>query len=489
MPRTGDVTAIGFPSNLVRYLVNFRSPEDPNPTLEVGEKLFWIKIHSTSGSTVHLTTIFRDIIQTTQEGAFTFQLSLNPVTTEKVDELSVRVILPSDAIISDSSPTFLKAGEQGNTLSGVSKDIDTSSETPEGLTVTFNSRDLRLLDISYAEMTVEYPTRVIDFLMKLRSGGGRPLSSVRLMIPPGSEVIETKDELGKIGNSYDKDSGGLTVNFRRSLNQGEYETIQARFKIPEDSTLIEESDGVLRIYLLLPMNLTVRVYDLTVNLRAAELLSSTPEPENLQKIYPESLQLSYTFDHIDPFNAEETYVQLDYKPLPSRFSILPYLWGGVLAAIALGAVVSIYARRRAGVVSEEEKPLLELVDEADELSAACQRIADLISTRKILDKGYVRPRILELRSSVRRYTGRIASLAGELRKSKPELGEHLESLAEAAKRIESDVESLWLATHSYLTGSMGRSSFRKIAEEHYKRIREAHKKLSNELEYLRGKLS
>ncbi len=489
MPRTGDVTAIGFPSNLVRYLVNYRSPEDPNPTLEVGEKLFWIKVHSTSGSVVHLTTIFRDIIRTTQEGAFTFELSLNPVTSEKVDELSVKVILPSGSVISDSSPAFLKTGELKDKLSGASRDIDTSSETPKSLTVTFNSRNLRLLDISYAKMTIEYPTRIVDFVMKLRSSGGRALSSVKLTLPSGSGLIETKDALGEVGNDYDRDKGALTINLRRSLNRGEYETVEARFRIPESSKLIQESDGALRVYLLLPMNLTVRVYDLTVNLRAAELLSSTPEPESLQKIYPECLQLSYTFDHIDPFNAEKTYVQLDYKPLPSRFSILPYLWGGVLAAIALGAVGSIYARRRAGIVSEEEKPLLELVSEADELSAACQRIADLISTRKILDKGYIRPRILELRSSVRRYAGRIASLAGELKKSKPELREHLESLAEASRRIESDVESLWLATHSYLTGSIGRSSFRKISGEHYKRIGESHKRLSNELEYLRGKLS
>jgi len=490
VPRTGEVTAISFPSNLVKYLVNYRSPEDPNPTLEVEEKTFSIKVRSSSGDVIHLVTIFRDVVSRTPEGAFTFSLPLNPITSEKAGKFSLRVILPSDAEVDDYSPNFLKVeGEKTNVLEGISEGIDTSSETPEDLTISFRSRTLRLLDILRAELEVKYPERVADFAFKFRNGGGRDLDYLKIFIPPGSELIETRDLLGEIGNTYKAEKGELSITLRRSVRQGESETVEAVFKIPEGSGLLEGSNGALRIGLLLPMNMTIRVYEVRVIMSSVDFISSTPEPEELQRLYPERIQLSYTFDHIDPFNAGELEVKLNYKPIPSRFALMPYLWGAVLAAVVFGSVASVYVRKRAGAaVKETEKPLFDLVSEADAISAACQRVADLISTRRILDKGYIRPRILELRSSIRRHAGRIASLAGEVAKLKPDLSERVKELADSAHSIESDVESLWIATHNYLTGSMGRSAFRRLAEQHYKRIGAAHRRLSEALEYLRGRL-
>ena len=56
VPRTGDLTKISFPRKMLANLVNYRSPEDPNPELKEDRDVFSIIVHSKSGDFVHLVT-------------------------------------------------------------------------------------------------------------------------------------------------------------------------------------------------------------------------------------------------------------------------------------------------------------------------------------------------------------------------------------------------------------------------------------------------
>lgn len=483
VPRTGDSTDIGFPRHLLTNLVDYYSP-DGEVELVVEREYFWLRVHASAGANITLKTIFGDVIRRGMEDTFTLNFPLNPLTREDLGRIYARVILPRGCDVREASPEFLEVRKDGREALG-SGEVDTTTFNP--LTVTYGMGDMRLLKPTTVELNLDLASGEAEYRVRFSLRGGRDLDGIGFTLPPGSELIETRDQLRRISRSYEEESGRLHVTFGQSLELGEAQTVIIRFKPPEGS-IYELEDGVLTVHPLLPMNLSTPFYRLTVTVAAAEYLGSEPQPAELIRLYPERLRLAYNLGILSPLTAEERSIRVELKPVASRFAALPYLWGLALAVLVVGAVLSVSKLRITARVAEEEKKLGELVEEAEGVFAACQRIADLIATKRILDKGYIRPRLLELRSSVRRHGGRVAHLSAELRKLLPELSGPISSAAEASREIERDVESLWSRTHRYLTGSMGRSAFSKQAEEHYKRIREHHRRLSDALEKLRQKL-
>ena len=163
------------------------------------------------------------------------------------------------------------------------------------------------------------------------------------------------------------------------------------------------SDNKFRVSPILPINTTVRRYRVKLLLRSMEFVSSDPEPVELVRVYPESIELTYIFDHIDPFNAENSTIILEYKPLFSIFGFMPYIWVGAILAVALAAVTCIYLKRPRIALSKVDLSMRRLVEEADSLTASYQDLTSLITSGRIVEKGYVRPRILDLRASIRRH--------------------------------------------------------------------------------------
>ncbi len=483
VPRNGDITEISFPRELVKFMVNYRSAEDPEPELIVSGDLFTIRVRSDSGEVVHLITIFRDVIERNPDGSFTLSFPITPILAEGGGTLKLRVILPRGSTIMEKSPEFLKEveGEQG-VLEAERKDLDFADKSPQSLMINFRSGDLKLLDITEATLRVDLTEEEISLKLRIRNLGGSALNSLTMYLPEASRVIEVRDPLGRIRGNFNLDKKTLTVNLREGIDEGEAGSIEVIFK-PEIS--IEAGGGSLNIGLILPLNLTIRVYNVEAVLNSVELISTEPEVDKLERVYPETLVLGFTFTHIDPFNYRDFQAKIDYRKSFSRFAILPYLWAAAII-IAVGSIVSVYVRRgRPEVVG----PGGELLREADSLSADYLSAADLITSQKILDKGFIRPRILELRSDVKKRVGKLIALVGDVRKAMPGMEEKLRELADSARKLEEEVDSLWIATHSYLTGRMGRSAFRRVAEDHLRRMREAHRRFTETLEDLRSRLS
>ncbi len=483
VPRRGDITEISFPRELVKYMVNYRSEEDPEPELTVSGDLFTIKVRSGSGDVVHLTTIFRDIVERNPDGSFTLSFPVSPILQEGSGTLKLRVILPSDTTVVESSPEFLKEveGEKG-ILEAERKEVDFTDRSPQSLAVNFRSGDLKLLDITEATLRADLTEGTFSLKLRIRNLGGSALNTLVMNLPEASRIVEVRDPLGKIRGSFNLEKKTLTVNLREGIDEGEAGSVEVVFR-PE--TPLEKGGGTLSIGLILPLNLTVRVYNVEAVLSSVEIVSTEPEADKLERIYPETLVLGFTFTHIDPFNYRGIQARIDYRESVGRFSILPYLWAAAII-VAIGSVVSVYVRRGR---PEAVGPGGELLREADTLSADYLSAADLITSQKILDKGFIRPRILELRSDMKRRVGKLVALIGEVRKTMPGMEDRLRELADSAKRLEEEIDSLWIATHSYLTGRMGRSAFRRIAEDHLRRMRETHRRFTEALEDIRSRLS
>ena len=485
VPRTGGLTKISFPREMLANLVNYRSPEDPNPELKEDRDVFSIIVHSRSGDFVHLVTIFRDVVRwDVMNARFMLRMSLNPILDEKVGEFSIIVKLPSDAKPSRISPNYISEKKEG-ILSGNTSRIDLTERRPQTLSIDFTSDKLNLLDITDVDAEYSLPDGFVKLGFRFRNVGGKGLSRISFKLPANCSDIRAEDQLGKLLSSYYPKVRSLDVTLRQQVGVGERGSVSIYFKFPADNPYVKVSDNKFRVSPILPINTTVRRYGVKLLLRSMEFVSSDPEPVELVRVYPESIKLTYIFDHMDPFNAENSTIILEYKPLFSIFGFMPYIWVGAILAVALAAVTCIYLKRPRIALSKVDLSMRRLVEEADSLTASYQDLTSLITSGRIVEKGYVRPRILDLRASIRRHGDKISAIASDLMKSSPELRDLMASLRNSVRRLEQSVEELWVMVHRYLSGRIGRSAFEKRVDRHYKLLKRAYGEFADAVEELR----
>lgn len=488
VPRAGGLTRISFPEDLLPNLVDYRSPEDPNPELKVGRDAFSIVIHSSGGDFVHLITIFRNVIGWNEaNNAFMFRISLNPILDEKVGEFSITVKLPSDAKLNRISPNYISEKEKG-ILRGKTSKIDLTKKPPQTLSIDFMSNKLNILEIIDADTEYRLPDRSIKLKLRFWNRGGRDLSRISFKLPVDCSDVRAEDELGRLASNYDPEIGSLDINLRQEIRVGEYGSVSVYFKLPANNSYIEASDSRFKILLILPMNMTFRRYEVKILLKSMEFVSSNPEPVELIRVYPETIRLTYIFDHINPFNVQNSTIVLNYKPIFSIFGLMPYIWIGAIAIVILAGVTCIYLRRPKPVLSKVDLSMKRLIEEADSLAASYQDLTSLITSGRIMEKGYVRPRILDFRASIRRHGDKILTIAADLMKTSPELRESMRDLRNSVRRLEQSIEELWVIIHRYLSGRIGRSAFEKRIDRHYKMLKKIYGEFAEAVEELREKL-
>ena len=487
VPRTGDLTRISFPRELLANLVDYKSTEDPGPELKVDKDTFSIMIHSSGGDFVHLVTIFKNLINWNEaNNIFTLRMSLNPILDEKVDEFSIIVKLPPDAELSRINPSYIT--EKKGVISGKTSKIDLTRKPPQTLSVDFTSDRLNILDITDVDAGYSLPDGFIKLRFRFVNRGGRDLSRISFKLPANCSDVGAQDDLGRLTSSYDSKTGSLDVTLREQVEVDEYGSVSIYFKLPANNPYMEISDNRFKISLILPINTTVRRYNVELSLKSMEFISSSPEPLELVRVYPETIKLAYTFDHVNPFNVGNSTIVLDYRPFFSVFRLMPYIWTGAVAMVVLAAITCIYLRRPRLVLSKVELSMRRLIEEADSLTASYQGLTSLITSGRITEKGYIRPRILDFRASIRRHGDRISAIASELVKTSPELRDSMTNIKNSVRRLEQSVEELWVIIHRYLSGRIGKSAFEKRVDRHYRMLKKVYGEFAEAIEELREKI-
>ena len=489
VPSTGEQTILKFPKALVKNLVNYVSPNDPNPELRVENDTFSIVIKSTPGEIVKLTTIFRDqLLWNSRDQLFQLRMPLYPVVPGAGEKaFYVEIVLPVDAEISSITPEYLNETGRG-LLSATLESVDLSGGKFEELTLTFSSTMLKVLDISSARMIVDPFDRKIDLALKVKSLAGRAGSKLYLKLPSGSRILETRDSVGAISKSYDAETGELTLNLRQPLSAGYSAYVEVSFELPKENSIIEVDDGRLKVEPLLPMNTTAWLYEVDVVLRGASPKSWNPEPYELYRKYPETTVLSYKFSHVDPINVNDMKVNVEFERSFSIFSILPYVTGAAILIFIAGAVTAIYAKKPIEALEAEEKPLGLLLNEGQSLISAYQAIADLIASGKIYEKSAARKILLEARADTRRSIERIRKLGREIEKAKPEASEDVKRIERAVQVFEKTVEKAWNLAYPYFSGSLSKKKLGERLEEYREELKKAYSQLVDSLETLRRRL-
>jgi len=484
LPKVGDSMKISFPKDLVKNLVNYVCLEDQDPKLEVGDEVFSITVEPEAGEQVHLLTIFKDVVSWNPVAqVFQLQIPLHPrVSDLGRTSFSVEVRLPKDAQLAEVSPGSLNQSSAG-TLSGKLSNIDLSHGDFQYLSVSFSSDVLKLIDIRSASLSIVLPDRTMSLTLRILQLGGTSTSELTLRLPENLTLIEVRDPLGKLSSSYEP--GRLKVRFRQPLSGGQLTSFTVVLKASEGSQLISSGSGVSRIGLLLPMNSTAWVYEVEVILKDAEVRSWSPEPIQLRREYPEKTVLVYRFDHVDPISVNDLRLTLEYEPLFTPVKLLPYL---VLASIAI-TIASITAVYRVKAKPIVKKPGEALVDEGQLLTLSYQSLAELITSRRIYDRGAARRSLLEARSEVRRRVERIRKLGEEIKRDSPKLRKEVDGLVRSAESFEDAVDGLWDLVYPYLSKSMTRKRLDKVLERGYGELKKAYGRLAESLEALREQLS
>ena len=485
IPLDGGYAEVGFPKQLLSNLIEYYT-FDGSIELKIEGQIFWLKVSPRqSSSSVKLITIFGDLVKRSGAENFKIEFPANPVTRKDLENVNVRIIVPEGSNISKISPSTIEVKENNIEALGM---LSTDTTQVHNLQLEFAVGEVSLLKPVYTYLTLDLSTKQAEYNVKLTLRDGKTIDSFYFNLPNGSKVLETRDHLKKLSSSYDEQTGKLRVSLDRKLNVGESQTIIIRFKPPENFFYkIEEGSILISPYL--PFNLSTPDCRVSVVLPSMEYVSSSLDPIEVKKIYPEKTLLTFSLGVASPLTIDLKKLNVIVKPLPSIFSFIPYMLGVSMIVMIFGVLAYSLKPVFKPSLKEYEERARKLIDEVEELVSSCRVLGELITSKKILDKGYVRPRILGIRNDVARHVSKIASYSVDLKKAYPEAVGSIDSLMVTSKMIQESIEHLWTQTHRYLTGVIAKALFNRQVEENYKSLLKYLDKLVKEGELLRKVLS
>jgi len=485
IPLDGGYAEVGFPKQLISNLVDYYTPNG-SIELKIEGQIFWLKVSPRqSSSSVKLITIFGDLVKRSGAENFKIEFPVNPLTREDLEKVNVRIILPEGSNISRISPSTIEVKENNIEAEGALS-IDTTQV--HNLQLEFAIGEISLLKPIYAYLTLDLSTRQAEYNVKFTLRDGKTIDSFYFNLPNGSRILETRDHLKKLPNSYDERTGKLTVSLDRKLKVGESQTIIIRFEPPENF-FYKVEEGSILISPYLPFNLSTPDYRVSVILPSMEYVSSSLDPIEVKKTYPEKTLLTFSLGVASPLTMDLRKFNVIVKPVLSMFSFIPYMLGVSMIIMIFGVLAYSLKPVFKPSLKEYEERARKLIDEVEGLVSSCRVLGELITSKKILDKGYVRPRILGIRNDVARHVSKIASYSVDLKKTYPEAVDRIDSLMVTSRMIQESIEHLWTQTHRYLTGAIAKTLFTKQVEENYKSILKYLDKLVKEEEMLRKALS
>lgn len=484
IPVKDEHLEVGFPRQLLTSLVDYYTP-DGEIELEIENQAFWLKITPTQpSSSVKLVTIFGDLVKRSGAETFKIEFPLNPITRKNFENIDVKIILPYQSNISKVLPTTMEVSMNNREASG-RLSMDTTQI--QNLQLEFDVGEISILKPLHTDLTLDLSSREAEYNIKLSLIDGKTINGFSFKLHNGSRLLETRDQLKKLSSNYDENTGVLRVSFDRTLNVGESQTVIIKFKPPEGFFNFEGEH--LLIPLHLPFNLSTPDYRVNIILPSMEYASSNVEPIQVKKVYPEKTYLTFHLGIVSPLTIEHKILDVTVKRGTGIFSLIPVILGASSIVLTAGVLTHFLRPVLKPPVKRYEEKALKLVEEVEGLISSCNIIGELIASKKIVDKGHIRQRMLEVRNNITRYMNRITGYSMDLRKTYPELEKRLESLTDISRKISGSVEQLWTRTYKYLAGSTGKKLFAKQVEEIYKDILKQLDALSNELEILRKELS
>ncbi|MEM2148795.1 MAG: hypothetical protein QXO46_02845, partial [Nitrososphaerota archaeon] len=115
-------------------------------------------------------------------------------------------------------------------------------------------------------------------------------------------------------------------------------------------------------------------------------------------------------------------------------------------------------------------------------------LEELISSRKILERSYIRTRLLEIKNSTSRNMLKILSLSTDIKKTTSIDVSRIDKIVGGLRDFEKMVENMWSLCQKYLSGSVGKATYLDSIEKMQNEFRKNVKEISEEIEILKKTL-
>ncbi|MEM2519915.1 MAG: hypothetical protein QXM66_05740, partial [Nitrososphaerota archaeon] len=138
--------------------------------------------------------------------------------------------------------------------------------------------------------------------------------------------------------------------------------------------------------------------------------------------------------------------------------------------------------------TEQLEKIKKFIELTETMLSSYMILEELISSRKILERSYIRTRLLEIKNSTSRNMLKILSLSTDIKKTTSIDVSRIDKIVGGLRDFEKMVENMWSLCQKYLSGSVGKATYLDSIEKMQNEFRKNVKEISEEIEILKKTL-
>jgi hypothetical protein len=280
---------------------------------------------------VSVVTVWRKLLTDLGENRYQLVLPSNPILNQKIETVQI-------TLTSDENPSI-------TSVRGVDLEISSDKRRAEGrldnidkgefktLTAFIENPDLTIAVVVKADVEVDLQNYVVTARILYQNEGGKPVSSVDLMLGKDVEVMSASSGLFKLGQTWDSEKGILSLNLPETLSSGRRVEIKLVYR--DKAAAVKNGDG-FSVKLPRLVNTTVAEYLITVSTPPVSELNYKQEPWSLKLLENGRRQVTFRYTNIYPTGREAVWVGFTAAataPIPL------ILLAAIVAVAAVNAVV------------------------------------------------------------------------------------------------------------------------------------------------------
>ena len=295
-------------------------------------------------------------------------------------------------------------------------------------------------------------------------------------VPDDAYDFTVRDEMGNL--EITNETGILTINLRRALNQSAKEPLYVFYHLPWKNYVDQKnSDAFTTSFTFYEQfNSTIESLKVSVILpEGASFKSSNPvDPQTIEKI---AIQETLSFEFSNVYPSQNLNFEINYRYQTFWASFYPTIWIGILALA--GAVFAFFWKMPKPSISTmipiQSKILNNFVESYEEktrIRAELESLDERVQKGKIPRRRYkVRKKMLDGRIST--ISRNLSSLGEEIRSAGSKYAKMIKQLETAEIKLEDAKKDLQELELRYRKKEITKSTYSKLLEENQSKMEDA----------------
>jgi len=428
---------------------------------------------------VIISYVYSGLISGRADGTYIVTSPSTPFFTGINYSSDIFIQLPADAQV----PNIPRGFALNGTIL-VQRGVKTSTDTPQTISLTFTSTDLRLLTGERLTIVYDLDSMLVTIWVKVRNDDYRSITNILLNLPPGLRVVEAGDYSGQI--DYGLRGSSVVVNIypqRFEVQAGWRYEFYVKAMIQESSNLTRLAQNTISLKTFSPLNATIEDFNIEAILPKPLSPASNSYFSEIYRDTPGRVVVRFQKSLVNPYKADtltfETTSQ-GVSPIIPQSLVLAILILGAGSFIAYG---SVYRAKKAQLEPALDQATAQrLLRGLSELRDILEELDDIAGLRRgDVGKAQMQPSMSKLKS---RYDSLLEAFGGmkggeQIMRVKRSLQQDMARVSEALKMLNRSYTELQ-------RGEIGRSSYLKVYKALRGEIREFISRITESEEILKG---